>query len=201
MIVTTGAPVELNPESLDKLICDELADLLHVENMLLKALPKLAAGAYAHGLKELFENHLVETRVQVKRLEKMFGSLERPAREKRCEAMMGLLVECQHLLTRSKPSLATDQALICAARKVESFEVISYRSLASWAELCKYETIRILALETADEEERALRALEGMVAGVKLDSSLPTTQRKSRMATPPEVKRVSRKMTPEPVLP
>ena len=59
-------------EEVEKFLCDELADLLHVENMLVKALPKLAAGADSADLKQLFESHFAETRSQVKRVEQMF---------------------------------------------------------------------------------------------------------------------------------
>ena len=167
MVVTTAPVFEMNNEQVEKLLCDEIADLLHVENMLIKALPKLVAGAFAPELKALFENHFTETRLHVKRLEKMFAVVELPAREKKCEAMMGLLVECQHLLTRAKPSLVLDQALICSARKVESFEIVAYQSVAAWAALSGYDRIRASALETVEGEQEMLRSLEGLVAGGK----------------------------------
>jgi ferritin-like metal-binding protein YciE len=167
MVVTTVHAAELNIEQVEKLLCDEIADLLHVENMHLKALPKLVAGAFAPELKGLFTKHIEDTRRQVKRLEKMFATLNLPAREKKCEAMMGLLVECQHLLTRAKPSPVFDQALLCATRKVESFEIVAYQSVAAWAGLCGNKTIRTLALETVEEEQQMIRALEKMVVSGK----------------------------------
>ena len=53
----------------------------------------------------------------------------------------------------------TDQALICAAEKIESFEVVSYRALARWANLCGQEKIKSWALETEAEEQAMLNAL------------------------------------------
>lgn len=154
-------PVKLH--DIHKLMCDELGDLLHAENMLLKALPKFSAGSSAPALKKLFETHLEETRTQVERLEQMFELLEIPAREKKCEGMMGLLVECQHLLTRAKASLATDQGLISAARKVKGFESLAYSSVAVWAGLCGLSEIREMALEAVAEENAMSRALETML--------------------------------------
>jgi ferritin-like metal-binding protein YciE len=161
MISKAASPMRL--EELSKLLCDELADLLHGENMLLKALPKLTAGASAPELKMLFEVHFEQTKLQVKRLERMFATLDLPAREKKCEGMMGLLVECQHLLTRAKPSPVTDQALICAARKIEAFEAIAYQSVAAWAGLCNYPAIQEMAFEAAAEEEAMSAELRAKV--------------------------------------
>jgi ferritin-like metal-binding protein YciE len=163
MVLSTSPGVELNIEQIEKLLCDEIGDLLHVENMHLKALPKLMAGVSAPELKSLFTRHLEETRRQVKRLEKMFAALNLPAREKKCEAMMGLLVECQHLLTRAKPSLVTDQALLCAARKIESFEIVAYQSVAAWAAVCGNKPIVAWALESGEEERLMAQALEKLV--------------------------------------
>jgi len=94
--------------------------------------------------------------------------------------MMGLLVECQHVLTRAKPSLAVDQALISLARKIESFEAIAYESAAVWAGLCGLRSVREMALEAAEEENAMSRALERLLAGV--NASAPARKSKSRVA-------------------
>jgi ferritin-like metal-binding protein YciE len=178
-MVISESPDSIKLEEFSKLLCDELGDLLHAENMLLKALPKLIAGTSAPALKGLFENHFKLTRSQVKRLEKMFEALDLPAREKKCEGMMGLLVECQHVLTRAKPSLAVDQALISLARKIESFEAIAYESAAVWAGLCGIRSVREMALEAAEEENAMGRALEKLLPGV--NASAPARKSKSRV--------------------
>jgi ferritin-like metal-binding protein YciE len=152
----------LNRTQLENLLADELGDLLHSENMLIKALPKLAAAAGTQELKEFFEKDLVQTRKQVKQVEKMLGELEREAREKKCEGMMGLLVECQHLVTRSKPSITADQALICAARKIKAFEKTAYESVTAWAQLCGHTRLAEIGAALASEEESATELLREM---------------------------------------
>ncbi len=187
-MVISQSPIKL--DELGKLLCDELADLLHAENMLLKALPKLAAGACAPELKALFDTHFEETRSHVKRLEKMFAALDLPVREKKCEGMMGLLVECQHVLTRAKPSLAVDQALLCAARKIEAFESVAYRSIAAWAALCGYRSIADLATQAAAEEDLTNQAFQRMVPKISPPPALPsnaTSSRKSKSREPVEL--------------
>lgn len=139
---------------MEKIFLDELADILHAENMLVKALPKMREAAFSPELKAAFDAHLAETREHVARLEGIFRSFDLPAREKKCEGMVGLLVEGQHLMQRSKPSPALDAALLCAARKVEAFEGVSYSSLAKWAALLEQEEAAERLEETFKEEER-----------------------------------------------
>lgn len=147
---------------LSKLFLDELGDILHVEELLQKALPKMRDAAEGPELKKLISNHLTQTQNQSTRLQKVFAIFELPAREKKCEAMLGLLVECQQLIQRSKPSPTLDAALVCALQKIESYEAISYRSLASWAKLLgEKEAAKHLAA-TLTEEESALERLTAL---------------------------------------
>ena len=152
----------INLEQLEKLFCDELGDALHFENMLLKALPKFEHAASNPDLKALFSNHVVETKGQIVRLGKIFALLDLPAREKKCEGMMGILVECQHLVSRWKPSVVTDQGLISAARKIKYFEIVAYDSLARWAQISGHAAITELAREGLAEEKAMGEELEKM---------------------------------------
>ena len=150
---------------LEKVYLDELADILHAENMLVKALPKMRDAADSPALSSLFETHLAETRKHVTRLETIFRSLGLPAREKKCEGMLGLLMEGQHLMQRSKPSPAPDAALGCGARKIEHFEAVSYHCLSQWARVLGDAESAALLEETLREEERMTKKL--MQAGSK----------------------------------
>ena len=64
---TATAPIKTEsspptaPEGIDELLVDELRDILHAEKQLTKALPKMAKAARFDQLRELFEQHLVET--------------------------------------------------------------------------------------------------------------------------------------------
>lgn len=128
---------------------DELKDLYDAENQLLKGLPKMAKAAEHQELQVAFEDHLEETKVHIKRLEKVFQSIdEKPAR-KACKAMKGLLEEGQELIEEE----AGDAALIAGAQKVEHYEIASYGSLAAWARLLGNDEAAELLEETLDEEK------------------------------------------------
>jgi ferritin-like metal-binding protein YciE len=140
---------------LKQLFMDELADVHHAENQLLKALPKMAKAAASEELREAFEAHLKETENHVRRIKEVFALFDQPARSKRCEAMQGLLAEGNEILKEWKGSPALDAALISAAQKVEHYEIASYGCLRTWAGLLGQPSARDLLQETLDEEGAA----------------------------------------------
>ena len=137
--------------NLNETFHDELKDLYDAENQLLKGIPKMAKAAENQELKTAFEDHLEETRAEVKRLEKVFATIdEKPAR-KTCKAMKGLLEEGEELIEEE----AGDAALIAGAQKVEHYEIASYGSLAAWARIMGNDEAAELLEETLEEEKAA----------------------------------------------
>jgi ferritin-like metal-binding protein YciE len=130
---------------------DELADVYDAEKQLLKALPKMAKAAQSEELREAFEEHLEETQRHVERLEQVFEAFEQPAKGKKCKAMQGLVEEGSELIEEEMG----DAALICAAQKVEHYEIASYGSLRAWAALLEEEEAADLLEETLEEEKAA----------------------------------------------
>ena len=150
---------------LREMFLDELTDVFDAENQLLKALPKMVDAASDEGLQDGFRDHLKETEAQIDRLKQVFEMLGKAARGQTCKAMQGLIAEAEELIKED----AGDAALICAAQKMEHYEIASYGTLCSWARLLDEEkavdqkltelaedTINIEAAEgEAEEEEEA----------------------------------------------
>jgi ferritin-like metal-binding protein YciE len=135
--------------SLRETFLEELADLYDAEKQLVKALPKMAKAAENEQLREGFEEHLEQTEQHVERLEQVFEHFGEKAKAKKCRAMAGLLEEGQELIKEK----AGDAALICAAQKVEHYEIAAYGSLKSWAEFMEENDAAELLEETLDEEK------------------------------------------------
>ena len=85
-------------ETLEDLYVDELKDLWSAEKQILLALPKMIKAATARGLKQGFSKHQKQTREHVRRLERMFKSLDKSPRGKKCVGMEGLLEEGAELI-------------------------------------------------------------------------------------------------------
>lgn len=135
---------------------EELKDIFNAENQLTKALPKLIKAASDEGLKEGLQGHLQETQNQIKRLEQIFSLLGEPAKGKKCEAMAGLVEEGKDAIeVDTENDSVRDSLIICAAQKVEHYEIATYGSLNAWAELLGLDEVATLLQQTLEEEKSA----------------------------------------------
>jgi Mn-containing catalase len=140
---------------LRELLVEELQDILHAENQLLGALPKMAKAAHHPKLKEAFEKHLAQTQGQVERLNAAFEMLGEKAEQKPCKAMMGLVKEGEETIEdgKGKDEAIADLALIMAAQKVEHYEIASYGSVRCLARQIGERDVETLLAHTLGEEE------------------------------------------------
>ena len=142
-------------DNLRKLYVEELRDLYSAENQLVKALPKMAKGASSAELKQAFEDHLEETEGHVERLEEIFEGLDESPKGKTCKAMKGLVEEGSEMLEEEGEDSVLDAGIIAAAQKVEHYEIASYGTVRTWADLLgEKEAVKLLQ-ETLNEEGAA----------------------------------------------
>src|ERR1700739_1106414 len=107
-------------ESLRELFIEELQDLYSAENMILKALPKMIEKASSPELKNGFNQHLEQTRGQVRRLDQIFDQIgEKIDREdKKCKGMEGIIKENEELLKQDAKPDVRDAGMIAGAQRV-----------------------------------------------------------------------------------
>jgi Mn-containing catalase len=144
-------------ELLQELLTEELKDLLHAENQLVKALPKMAKAAKDTGLKTAIEDHLEQTKGHVERLKQAFEMLDEKPRTKPCKGMAGLVEEGAEAISDGKQmeEATADLALIGAAQRVEHYEIAAYGTARAIAEQMQRQDIVKLLSQTLTEEEKA----------------------------------------------
>jgi ferritin-like metal-binding protein YciE len=120
-------------KTLDDLYVHELRDLYYVEKTLVRALGKMAKAAEHPDLRQAFLDHQEETRVQMERLERIFESMDMTPKAKKCQAMDGLLAEAEESMENVKDADVLDAALICAAQRVEHYEIAAYGCARAFA--------------------------------------------------------------------
>jgi ferritin-like metal-binding protein YciE len=120
-------------KDLNDLFLDTLKDIYFAEKQILKALPKMAKAATSDKLRAAFEKHEGETEGQIERLEQIFELLDKPARGKTCDAIMGILDEGKEIMSEYKGTEALDAGLLAAAQAVEHYEISRYGTLKQWA--------------------------------------------------------------------
>jgi ferritin-like metal-binding protein YciE len=146
-------------KTLQDLFLSELADIYDAETRIAKALPKMANAATSTPLKKAFEAHLKQTEGHVKKLEEVFHCFDKKAKGKTCEATVGLLKEGDEIAAEFKGSPAINAALICAAQKVEHYEIASYGCLHEWAVMLENKKAAGLLQQILDQERQANDAL------------------------------------------
>ncbi len=154
--------------NLHDLFVHELRDVLDAEKQLLKALPKMAKAAESEELSAAFDEHLGVTEEQVERLERIFNSLDMAARGKKCAGMAGLVEEGKELIEEEEAGAPLDAALICAAQKVEHYEIAAYGSLIAYAKLLGMDEAIDLLVETLAEEKEADEKLTSISSELNL---------------------------------
>ncbi len=140
-------------ESLHDLFLEELADLHSAEEQLVKALPKMVKAATHPRLKDAFETHLEETRMQLERLDQLIARLDRKPKSKTCKAMKGLIDEAEEMVRNRGDESVVDAGLICAAQRVEHYEIAAYGCARTFAELLG-DHLATQTLETSLDEEK-----------------------------------------------
>jgi ferritin-like metal-binding protein YciE len=120
---------------LNKLFWDEMGEMLHIKELLLKALPRMSAATHRPEFKEALEAYRSDVEQQSSALRAIFKCSDLPARERKCDGMMSVLIKTQQLIQRNGQGPALDAALLLQCQRIVSYNIASYWSLASWAKL------------------------------------------------------------------
>ncbi|MGB5902536.1 MAG: DUF892 family protein [Xanthobacteraceae bacterium] len=174
-VIKTESSPPTAPEGIHDLLLDELRDILHAEKQLTKALPKMAEAARFDRLRELFEQHLVETEEQVERLNECFSLLGETARAKPCKGMAGLVEEGQEVMKKgeTKDDAMADLALIGAAQRVEHYEMSAYTTAKNLAQQLRHSALAALLSKSLAEEENADQLLNQVARSLMSVAKMP----------------------------
>ena len=139
---------------LEKFFLDQLKDIYYAEQKILQSLPKMKEAATTEELKDAFDDHLHQTQRHVRRLEKVFETIDKKAEGKRCEAIEGISREVENIISETEEGTMTrDAALIIAAQKVEHYEIATYGGLVQLAITMQLHDAADLLDKTLVEEE------------------------------------------------
>ncbi len=152
--------------ALKEFFIDSLKDIYRAEKNLVKALPKMAKKATSEELKSALEKHLSETENQVSRLEQVFLSIGEKAAAKKCEAMEGLIAESETIISDTENgSMTRDVGIIAACQKVEHYEIASYGTMRTLADVLGLAEVSKLLNDTLEEEKKADATLTQIAEG------------------------------------
>jgi len=158
-------------ESLHELFVDELQDLYSAENMIIKALPKMADKASSPELKNALQEHLQETRGQVRRLDQIFDQIPDVDRDdKKCKGIEGIIKEGEDLLKKDADADVRDAGIIAGAQKVEHYEIAAYGTVRTYANLLGRQAWAELLQQTLSEEKNADQKLNALAEHINMEA-------------------------------
>jgi ferritin-like metal-binding protein YciE len=146
-------------DSLHAHLVEELTDLRDAETQLTQALPKMAQAATSRDLRAALQKHLKETRTQLTRLDQALRALGEKPTSKTCEGMKGLLKEGESHMKKAPEGPLRDAVLITGAQKVEHYEMASYGTARTYAQVLGQREVAKLLEQTLKEEKSADRTL------------------------------------------
>ncbi len=152
---TSSAKSATPKNGLQQMFEDQLKDIYWAEKALTKALPKMISKATSQELIDALTEHLEITEDQVTRVEEVFSAIGKKPEAKKCEAMEGLIKEGTEIMESAEEGSALDAGIICAAQKVEHYEIATYGTLVAWAQQLGLQEAADLLEETLNEEKEA----------------------------------------------
>jgi ferritin-like metal-binding protein YciE len=163
--------------SLQDLYVDELRDLLNAENQIIKALPKMAKKASNPELAQAFQEHLEQSKTHIERLNQIFQNMDQKPRSKKCKGMEGILEEGKEFMEEAETEELLDAAMIAAAQKVEHYEIASYGTVRTYAQILGDDQAADLLQQTLDEEgETDKRLTELAQNGINVEAREAETE-------------------------
>lgn len=132
-----------------------LQDVYSAEQELTKTLPKLANEAKDPQWTKAFSAHHKETEEHVRRLERSFEMMGKPATGRKCEAILGIIAEGEQVIKKADNHETEDAGLTASGQAVEHYEIARYDTLCSWANMIGKPRIANMLHDTLKEEKQA----------------------------------------------
>ena len=131
-----------------------LQDVYYAEHAIAKALPKVIAAVTNADLKTALQDHLTETKGQIKTLDAVFKSIGKKAAGEKCDAIEGLIKETEGVIAEAD-GVAKEAAIIGCCQAVEHYEIARYGTLREWAKALGKAEVHDLLSGILDQEKAA----------------------------------------------
>ncbi len=143
-------------KSFESLYSQQLRYLLSTENQIVKGLQSMIEHASDEQLKQAFQSHMQETKVQVSRLEQLIPEVNNgKVDDKKDPIVTALIGSGENIVSESKEGPVRDAGLLATAQKIEHYEMASYGSARDWAKVLGLTMHAELLQKTLDEEKHA----------------------------------------------
>jgi ferritin-like metal-binding protein YciE len=152
----------------------ELSDTYDAEQQLSQAMQEMLGMAQHPQVKQGLQDHIEETKRQVKNLDHVFKSLGAKAEKVTCKGIAGIISENKSTLKEIKDATLLDGAIVAGGYKCEHYEIATYRTLINKALVMGHTEAAELLQQNLRMEEQFAERLEQV--GKQLDQGLASTK-------------------------
>jgi ferritin-like metal-binding protein YciE len=142
-------------KTMEDLFLHQLEDIYYAEQQLTKAIPKMADKATNADLKAGLKSHVIDTKNQIERLDKVFAKLGQKPKGTDCPAIDGLIKEADATAGEIEDKAVLDAAIVANSQAVEHYEMSRYGTLIAWAEELGHDDVVRLLTTNLNEEKAA----------------------------------------------
>src|SRR6202142_4608010 len=142
-------------KTMEDLFLHQLKDIYYAEQQLTKAIPKMADMATNADLKAGLKSHVIDTKNQIERLDKVFAKLGKQPKGTDCPAIDGLIKEADETAGEMETKAGLDAAVVANSQAVEHYEMSRYGTLIAWAEELGHDDVVRLLTTNLNEEKAA----------------------------------------------
>jgi ferritin-like metal-binding protein YciE len=143
-----------------------LQDIYYAEAAIAKALPNVIAAVGNSDLKLALQDHLKETKGHTKTLDKVFKSIGKTPKGEKCDAIEGLIRECDGVIEAAKGPAAKHALIIGCCQAIEHYEIARYGTLREWAKALDQKDAHDLLSSILDEEKAVNSKLTHLAVGL-----------------------------------
>ena len=115
-------------------------------------------------LKTALQSHLNETKDQIKVLDRVFKSIGKTPKAEKCDAIEGLLKECDGAVSEAT-GIAKNAIIIGCCQAIEHYEIARYGTLREWAKSLGEHDAHELLSGILDQEKAANQKLTHLAVG------------------------------------
>ena len=154
-------------KTMNDLFLHFLQDIYYAEKAFAKSSGKIMKAVENEQVREILQKAKEHANEPIEALDRVFEAVDKQPRGKACEAMNGLLAECQEAIEEGERGPVLDAALIACLQGIKTYEITRYGSLLAFARqmglndaIKELETLR----DAARNDDQALRQIaEGNV--------------------------------------
>ncbi len=143
-----------------ELFVHELCEIHDAEHRLIEGQQEMDEYATYEKLRGAIQEPLEQTHEHAANVERVFAELGQEPRRETNEVARGLVSEAQEGIQEAQSAALRDCAIVSAVIKVEHFEMGSYRSLVTGAQLMGRSEAQQLLKRNMDQEEQTAKLAE-----------------------------------------